>query len=181
MESNLLINHPASLDTVTRLWRGDSDACIPVHLRISQTALYHCSIYVCISNHLCRQFYIWDATEAGEQLFFCRHPFRPDSHSFPTTCVLLQSQIFGFGCNRVVCKRVIIFHLYFRRQIPTRGKQLCSWATDSWLFRHLLKNSHQSPPGSGVFIGKQSSSLQMLCWDLKQKLYYWGEGYLDIL
>ena len=91
MESNLLINHPASLDTVTRLWRGDSDACIPVHLRISQTALYHCSMYVCISNHLCRQFYIWDATEAGEQLFFCRHPFRPDSHSFPTTCVLLQS------------------------------------------------------------------------------------------
>ena len=39
-------------------------------------------------------------------------------------CAASVPQIFGFGCNRVVCKRVIIFHLHFRRQIPTRGKQL---------------------------------------------------------
>ena len=41
MESNLLINHPASLDTVTALKR-DSDACIstPAHQSVAQQKLY---------------------------------------------------------------------------------------------------------------------------------------------
>ena len=41
-------------------------------------------------------------------------------------CAASVPQIFGFGCNRVVCKHVIIFHLHFRCQIPTGGNQLCS-------------------------------------------------------
>ena len=94
MESNLLINHPASLDTVTALKRRQW--CIAsVHLRIT---VYDCDSTEALNTlylepwsdvHLCISHFI---SAMRRKLKSNYSPacirFHPNSHSFPTSCVL---------------------------------------------------------------------------------------------
>ena len=163
MESNLLINHPASLDTVTALKR-DSDACISTSAHQSASACGStealCTIYQYIKQ--CRTVCGFDlpetrtmCTSVDQAVHICKLDWmlgrKPESNYSRDDIRSIQiprafqppvhcAHLFGFLALDAIAslrEHTIIFHLYFRSQIPTVA-QLCP-GTDFWLCRQIFR------------------------------------------
>ena len=141
MESNLLINHPASLDTVTALKR-DSDACISTSAHQSASA---CSstealfIYLSVHQAVCG-FDLPETrtmcTSVDQAVHICKLDWmlgrKPESNYSRDDIRSIQiprafqppvhcAHLFGFLALDAIAslrEHTIIFHLYFRSQIP---------------------------------------------------------------
>lgn len=174
MESNLLINHPASLDTVTALKR-DSDACISTSAHQSASAcgstealrtIYQYTrrcrtclwlwftgktnhVYICGSGSSYLQVGCWDGSWRVIILVTTSARSR-----FPgLSNHLCIAHLFGFlALDAIASLReyTIIFHLYFRSQIP-RVAHRCAlelifgsaarFSAPGWIFPHPPETS----------------------------------------
>ena len=175
MESNLLINHPASLDTVTALKR-DSDACISTSAHQSASACGStealCTIYQYIrqcrtvcgfdlpeTRTMCVHLWIRQFISASWMLGrkpesnYSRDDIRsiqiPRAFQPPVHC----AHLFGFLALDAIAslrEHTIIFHLYFRSQIP-RVVHRCAlelifgsaarFSAPGWIFPHPPETS----------------------------------------
>ena len=171
MESNLLINHPASLDTVTALKR-DSDACISTSAHQSASACGStealCTIYQYTKQ--CRTVCGFDlpetrtmCTSVDQAVHICKLDWmlgrKPESNYSRDDIRSIQiprafqppvhcAHLFGFlALDAIASLRelTIIFHLYFRSQIP-RVAHSCAlelifgsaarFSAPGWIFPH---------------------------------------------
>ena len=163
MESNLLINHPASLDTVTALKR-DSDACISTSAHQSASACGStealCTIYQYIRQ--CRTVCGFDlpetrtmCTSVDQAVHICKLDWmlgrKPESNysrddirsiqiprAFQPPVHCAPFRLFGFGCD---CKLARTYN-YIPSLLPlpdSQGStQLCP-GTDFWLCRQIFR------------------------------------------
>ena len=171
MESNLLINHPASLDTVTALKR-DSDACISTSAHQSASACGStealCTIYQYTKQ--CRTVCGFDlpetrtmCTSVDQAVHICKLDWmlgrKPESNYSRDDIRSIQiprafqppvhcAHLFGFLALDAIAslrEHTIIFHLYFRSQIPTVAHRCAMelifgsaarFSAPGWIFPH---------------------------------------------